>query len=128
MDGLKLTRSLPDHMHTKQNCKTIIRIRVGGSRHFLAILLWIDGPGKLTLMRGMVFFALTGECKMEAKALRESLQKMYSRMDYYAFCEYMEYDEKYDEKYWDCFGNLVQAVSAFDDESLQKIIDYSSDK
>lgn len=63
---------------------------------------------------------------MEAKAFRKSLQKMYSRLDYQQFCEYMGYNEKHDEKYWDHFQQLAQAVAAFDDESLQKIVDYSA--
>jgi hypothetical protein len=65
---------------------------------------------------------------MDAKIFRKSLQKMYSQMDYYAFCEYMGYNEKYDEKYWDYFNQLAQAVGCLDDESLQKIVDYSSSR
>ena len=62
---------------------------------------------------------------MDAKQLRETMQTMYSQMNYFDFCEYMGFNPKFDERYFRDFQTLVNAVSAFDNERLQKILDYS---
>lgn len=63
---------------------------------------------------------------MDAKQLREAISEMYSQLDYFKFCEYMGFNPKYDERYWRDFQNLVNAVSTFDNERLQKILDYGT--
>lgn len=65
------------------------------------------------------------ENAMNAKDLRKTIQKMYSRLNYDQFCEYMGFNSKYGERYWDDFQNLANALSKFDDTSLQKIIDFA---
>ena len=62
---------------------------------------------------------------MNAKDLRKSVQKIYSGMDYYKFCEYMGLNPKYDQRYWEEFQKLSNALSAFDNDSLQKILDFA---
>ena len=64
---------------------------------------------------------------MDAKELRNAIAKMYSRNEYYQFCEYMGFNPKYDYKYWDEFIKLVSAISTFDNASLQKILDFGKE-
>jgi hypothetical protein len=40
----------------------------------------------------------------------------------------MGLNPKYDMKYWEAFQQLSGALSVFDDEQLQKIINYANDK
>lgn len=56
--------------------------------------------------------------------LRKPVQKLYSNLDFFRFCEYMGLNPKYDLKYWEAFQKLSDALSTFDDEQLQKIINY----
>lgn len=57
-----------------------------------------------------------------AKDVRNAINKMYSQLGYSQFCEYMGFNAKYDGKYWTAFQDLVNAVSKFDDNNLQKIL------
>jgi hypothetical protein len=61
---------------------------------------------------------------MPTKEIREPIQKLYSNLDYFQFCEYMGLNPKYDLKYWEAFQQLSGALSVFDDEQLQKIVGY----
>ena len=61
---------------------------------------------------------------MLAQEVRKPVQKLYSQMDYFQFCEYMGLNPKYDMKYWEMFQQLSSSLSAFDDEQLQKIINF----
>lgn len=65
---------------------------------------------------------------MSAKDLRNAIARMYARLNYYEFCEYMNFNPKYDEKYWDAFRKLSDAISEFDDENLQKILDFCKER
>lgn len=61
---------------------------------------------------------------MEAKILREALRNMYSNLNYFEFCEYMGINPDHGMEYWKRFQALSSAVAKFDDNNLQKIIDY----
>ena len=61
---------------------------------------------------------------MLAQDVRKPVQKLYSQMNYYQFCEYLGLNPDYSLKYWEMFQQLSGALSAFDDEKLQKIISY----
>lgn len=63
---------------------------------------------------------------MNAAAFRETIARMYSNLGYDAFCEYMQFNPHYDGKYWDAFTELANGIAAFDDERLQKILDFQS--
>lgn len=60
---------------------------------------------------------------MLAQDVRKPVQKLYSSMDYYQFCEYMGLNPKYDMQYWEAFQQLSRSLSTFDNEQLQKILD-----
>ena len=59
-----------------------------------------------------------------AKEVREPVQKAYSRMDYYQFCEYLGLNPEYDQLYWEAFHKLSDGLAIFDNEQLQKLLDY----
>lgn len=61
---------------------------------------------------------------MKARDLRESIARIYSQLNYEQFCDYMDFNPKHAERYWDAFQNLAAGVGVFDNTNLQKIIDF----
>ena len=61
---------------------------------------------------------------MKTHEIRKPVQRMYSRLNYFQFCEYMGLNPSHDMKYWQVFQQFAQALAVFDDVQLQKIIDY----
>jgi len=61
---------------------------------------------------------------MNSKQLRAVISSMYSNLTYQQFCEYMGFNPKYDEKYFRQFQTLANALGAFDDSNLQRILDF----
>ncbi len=63
---------------------------------------------------------------MNAAAFRETIARMYCNLGYDAFCEYMQFNPNYADKYWDAFQELAAGIAVFDNERLQKILDFQS--
>lgn len=57
----------------------------------------------------------------------EPIKRMYSRLNYYEFCEYLDLDPKYSKTYWDRFQELIHGLSAFDNDRLQKMLDFGKE-
>lgn len=53
-----------------------------------------------------------------------SIKRMYSQLNYYQWCEYMDLDPEYSLKYWEKFQKLCEGLGAFDDKRIQKMLDF----
>lgn len=101
------------HVLTPDTRQETVEAAIENKKRFHA---WLDQINGATELRAA--------CR--AKALRESLLKMYSYLNYEQFCEYMGFNAKYAERYWDAFQYLAAGVGVFDNTNLQKIIDFGN--
>lgn len=54
----------------------------------------------------------------------QAIRKMYSSLNYYQFCEYLELDPDYSMIYWEKWQKLCEGLGAFDDKRIQKMLDF----